>query len=139
MYVIILSSFFSSMTMDSEEIESLIWIHIGTIHEKINIVLKDEGLPQIPDKIPIKKTPTNIQVLPEKNLPTSFEENLPTSIEKNLSTVNEKNPPIPHTTDKIPTATATNNADKSCPGKDASDDLSNTYCDHNEGCDETKR
>ncbi len=129
------------MTMDSEEIESLIWIHIGTIHEKINIVLKDEGLPQIPDKIPIKNTPKNIPVLSEKNLATSIEKNLPTPIDKNLPTINEIIPRIPHTTDKIPTATATKDTDKSSPEKDATDDLSNAdkNCDHNESCDETKR
>ena len=119
------------MTMDNEEVESLIWIHIGTIHEKINIVLKDEGLSQIPDKIPIQNTP--------KNLPISTEEtpDEKTSDEKNLPTNNK----TPQSTDKVP-ATATTNADKTSPEKISTDDLSSAddkNCDNNEGCEETKR
>ena len=126
------------MTMDNEEVESLIWIHIGTIHEKINIVLKDEGLSQIPDKIPIQNTTKNLPISTEENLLTPDEKNPPTSPEKNLPTTNNK---TPQSTDKVPT-TATTNADKTSPEKILTDDLSSSddkNCDNNEGCEETKR
>ena len=42
-----------------EEEEHLLFIHIGTLHEKVNVVLKENGLKPVGDKIAEDKEKTN--------------------------------------------------------------------------------
>jgi hypothetical protein len=44
-------------SFDSEDSGSLIWTHIGTMHEKVNVILQGKNLKLIPDVLPPAKSP----------------------------------------------------------------------------------
>ncbi len=53
----------------SEDANSLIWTHVGTIHEKVNQILQDKELDPVPDPSPVILGQTVVSVLAEATPP----------------------------------------------------------------------